>query len=260
MMATVGGKSVHFEQAGRGEDVLLLHGWGVDGKSLLPIARHLASRWRVSVPDLPGFGESPPPEAPWGTADYAELVRGFLDDLGIERAHLVAHSFGGRIALYLSAHWPERVGRLLLVDSAGLRPRRTLRFHLRVGTFKLARGFLRLPLWGIPGSRLVDSLAKRFGSRDYQSASGTMRGTLVRVVNEDLRHLLPSIVAPTLLVWGGDDTETPVRDAYVMEKLIPRSRLIVYPGAGHFSYLDRQPQFLRTLEAFLARGSEGVTA
>lgn len=260
MMATVGERSVHFTQAGQGEDVLLLHGWGVDGKSLSPVAEHLALRWRVSVPDLPGFGGTPAPEAAWGTADYAELVRGLLDRLRIERAHVVAHSFGGRIALYLSAHWPERVGRLLLVDSAGLRPKRTLRFHLKVGTFKFLRGFLNLPVWGTLGTRAVDSWSRRFGSRDYQNASGAMRGTLVRVVNEDLRHLLPSIAAPTLLVWGGDDTATPVGDAHIMEKLIPRARLIVYPGAGHFSYLDRLPQFLRTLDGFLTEsGSEEVT-
>jgi pimeloyl-ACP methyl ester carboxylesterase len=87
-----------------------------------------------------------------------------------------------------------------------------------------------------------------------------MRGTLVRVVNEDLRHLLSSIAAPTLLVWGSDDTATPVGDAHVMEKLSPQARLIVYPGAGHFSYMDRLPQFLRTVDAFLTEsGSKEKT-
>jgi pimeloyl-ACP methyl ester carboxylesterase len=251
MMVAVDGQKVHFTQVGGGDNVLLLHGWGADGQSLSLVAQHLARHLRVTVPDLPGFGKTSAPQTAWGTAEYAQFVRAFLGQLAIGRTHVIAHSFGGRIALYLAAKWPEGVGRLVLVDSAGIRLPRTARYYLTVGAFKALRNLFKLPLWGPLGSRVVDSMSRRLGSKDYREASGTMRGTLVRVVNEDLRHLLPSVTAPTLIIWGSDDAATPVENGQLMAKLVPQARLIIFPGAGHFSYLDRLPQFLRTLDSFL---------
>ncbi|MDR1671718.1 MAG: alpha/beta hydrolase, partial [Alistipes sp.] len=86
---------------------------------------------------------------------------------------------------------------------------------------------------------------------DYNAASPVMRGTMSKVVNEDLRRFMPLIQAPTLLVWGSEDTATPIGDAKIMERLIPDAGLVTFPGAGHYSFLDRPAQFAAVLDSFL---------
>ena len=89
------------------------------------------------------------------------------------------------------------------------------------------------------------------GSADYNAASPVMRQTLVKVVNEDLCELMPHITCPTLLIWGTADTATPLSDAVKMNSLMPESAIVKLEGAGHFSFLDQQPRFLRILASFL---------
>ena len=89
------------------------------------------------------------------------------------------------------------------------------------------------------------------GSSDYNNATPKMRAILSKVVNEDLCHLMPKIAAPTLLFWGENDTATPLADAKRMEKLIPDAGLVTVAGAGHFSFLENMPLFLKVLESFL---------
>src|SRR5205814_400149 len=101
---------------------ILLHGWGCEGASLHPLATHLAQRFRTITPDLPGFGGTTPPPDDWGVPEYASWTLQLLDKLGIGRALLLGHSNGGRIAIYLAATQPAIVDRLILVDSAGIRP------------------------------------------------------------------------------------------------------------------------------------------
>ena len=225
------------------EPVVVLHGWGASIDAVVSIQDGLAAELRVIAFDLPGFGASDPPPGAWGTPDYAELVRSALDRVGLQRVNLLGHSFGGKVSLFLAARWPERVERLVLVNSAGVRlpPSPTLR--ARIAAFKVAR---RLLGNGPVGRRLLD----RFGSTDYRQA-GPMRSVLVKVVNENYRSLLRQVQAPTLLVWGDRDEETSLACAAIMEREIPDAGLVVFPGAGHFSYADDLPRFLRVVSNFL---------
>ena len=97
----------------------------------------------------------------------------------------------------------------------------------------------------------LENLRKKNGSADYNAASPIMRQTLVKVVNEDLQHLMPNVTAPTLLVWGTADDATPLSDAKIMEKLMPEAGLVTFEGAGHYSFLERRDQFLRVLASFM---------
>jgi pimeloyl-ACP methyl ester carboxylesterase len=99
--------------------------------------------------------------------------------------------------------------------------------------------------------RIARRRADQRGSADYRAATGVMRGTLVRIVNEDLRSLLPDIRIPVLLIWGDQDTETPIADGRLMERLIPDSGLVVFEGAGHYAYLEQPGRFCRIVEVFL---------
>jgi pimeloyl-ACP methyl ester carboxylesterase len=207
--------------------------------------------------DLPGFGASDPPPAAWSSDEYAELVRTVLARLGVSRASFIGHSFGGKLSIVLAATHPDLVDRLVLVNSAGIRGKRDSWYYARVYGFKAGKRLLALPpLSGSLGAPLRRRFERRFGSDDYRQA-GTMRGTLVRVVNEDVRDLLPSIAAPTLLIWGELDDSTPVADGQIMERLIPDAGLVVFPGAGHFAYADDYDRFARVATNFLGIRSQG---
>jgi pimeloyl-ACP methyl ester carboxylesterase len=250
MFSRVAGIRTSFQEAGTGPAVVLLHGWGGDSRSFWPVYQALTAEFHVLAPDLPGFGRSALPPAAWGVGDYAEHLRQWLDERGLERIALVGHSFGGRVAIVFAARWPERVTKLVLVASAGIRPRRTPLYYLKVCTARLGRRLLALSAFARTRPRLERWLYTALGATDYQQA-GPLRSTLVRVVNEDLRPLLPTIMAPTLLIWGDRDAATPLADGRTMSRLLPNARLIVYPGAGHFAYLERTDQFIRDLRAFL---------
>ena len=99
--------------------------------------------------------------------------------------------------------------------------------------------------------KFIDGMRKRRGSSDYNDASPMMRSILSKVVNEDLQYCMPNISAPTLLVWGEEDTATPMRDAKIMEKLIPNAGLVSFPGCGHYSFLENPVQFAAVLRYFL---------
>jgi pimeloyl-ACP methyl ester carboxylesterase len=242
----VDGHQVAYRWAGEsGPPVVVLHGWGASIDAVASIQQGLADGRRVLALDLPGFGQSDPPPGVWGSNEYAELVCHVLDRLGLKRVSLIGHSRGGAIAIVIATRWPERVDRLVLVNSAGLRAVRSVRHRARVAVFKLAR---RLVGRGALGQRLLS----RFGSADYRAA-GQLRGTLVRLVNEDLRPLLPRVAAPTLLIWGDRDAETPLSDAAIMEREIPDAGLVIFPGAGHFAYADDPGRFAAVVGHFLPR-------
>ncbi len=253
MLLRINGLETYFTLEGGGDPVVLLHGWGASSQSLAPICGALAGTFRVLVVDLPGFGWSQAPPAAWGIPEYAEHVERLMQQTGIDRAALVGHSFGGRIALALAAGRPTRISRLVLVASAGIRPPRRAGYSLRVATAKLARWFFSLPGWGVTGQRIITTVQGRIGSRDYRSA-GHMRPTLVKVVNEDLTPLLPAIQASTLILWGDQDREVPRRAMETMAARIPRSRLVVLAGAGHFPFQDAPEECCRILEEFLRAG------
>lgn len=242
-------------ETGTGHPLLLLHGWGASKELMLPIAQRL-SGYRVIAPDLPGFGATDPPPAAWGVDEYSAWVIALLDRLGIERTHVVGHSNGGRIAIALAAARPERVARLVLTDSAGIRPRHGWRYQWRVRTFKLLRAAARWRLLPAPLRRAAGGRADRRGSTDYRAAEGTLRASMVRLVNADLRPQLSRLRPPTLLIWGERDVETPPSDARTMERLIPDAGLVMLEGSGHFAYAEQPDRFCRIVDVFL-RGSAG---
>jgi pimeloyl-ACP methyl ester carboxylesterase len=221
---------------------------------MLPIAERL-TKYRVIVPDLPGFGGTAPPPRAWGVDEYSAWLIALLDRLGVASAHVIGHSNGGRIAITLAATRPERVDKLVLTDSAGIRPRHGVRYHWRVRTFKLLRLAARSRLLPAALRHAADTRADRRGSADYRAASGTVRGSMVRLVNADLRAQLPRLRAPTLLIWGDRDRETPPGDARTMERLIPDAGLVMLEEAGHFAYAEQPDRFCRIVDVFLGDGA-----
>lgn len=212
-----------------------------------PVIECLAGSFRVIALDLPGFGESPVPGGAWGTADYAQFVVDLMTALDVERAHFVGHSFGGKTSLYVAATHADRVDKLLLVATSGLRSSPSLKVRAKRGLARSARVAGKL---GPPGAKLRDVVYARIASQDYREA-GAMRPIFVKVVNEDLNHLLARVRASTLLVWGRDDDAVPIAHARRMESAIPDAGLVILDGAGHFPYLDQAAQFCRVALHFL---------
>jgi pimeloyl-ACP methyl ester carboxylesterase len=233
--------------AGVGETVVVLHGWGGRIESMGPVLACLQARFRVLAVDLPGFGDAPAPTEVWGTADYARWLAGLLRSRSLERAHFLGHSFGGKVALTLAATDAALIDKLILVDASGLRSAPSLGARLKRAASHGGRFAGRL---GPPGRAFRDLVYRQVASADYRDA-GPLRPTFVKIVNEDVTELLQRIAAPTLLVWGGRDDDVPVQHGLTMERLIPDAGLVVLEGAGHFSYLDQPERFCRVVRHFL---------
>lgn len=248
----INGQCLHYRESGQpdGAPAVLMHGWGCDRTTLASVAAILEPRMRVISVDFPGHGLSPEPPAVWGVEEYTCLMEGFIEQLNLKNPVLLGHSFGGRVGiLYASRHADVR--KLILVDAAGVKPHRPLSYHLRVKTFKALKIIAPLLLGNKRGHEVVERWRRRKGSADYAAASPMMRAILSKVVNEDLQSVMPSIKAPTLLVWGANDTATPVEDAKIMERLIADAGLVVFPAAGHYSFLDAAGAFSGVIKSFL---------
>lgn len=251
----IDGLRVRHLREGEGPPVVVMHGWGASIETVASIVQALRSVAEVHALDLPGFGESQVPPEPWGVEDYRRFLGRFIDTVGIAApAALVGHSNGGRVAIAMAAAEPDRVSRMILIDSAGIRPKRGFAYHRKVGMAKVGKHAAR---WlGPPGRALRAKLVGRAASADYAAAAAEMRPTFVRLVNSDLKDLMPRVVAPTLLIWGDQDTATPLSDAQLMERLMPDAGLVVFEGAGHYSYLDQPGRFATIARHFLGEGSQ----
>ena len=238
-------------EPGQGPTVVLMHGWGCQASTLASIEQTVKPLGRPVINvDFPGFGDSTEPEEIWGVERYADLMEELLRREGVgDDCVLLGHSFGGRVAIVMASRRP--VGKVVLVDAAGVKPRRSLKYYAKVYTFKTQKHLLRLLLGKERAEERLNKLRAKAGSSDYAGASPKMRAIMSRVVNEDLCHLMPAIKAPTLLIWGENDTATPLADAKKMEQLIPGAGLVSFPGCGHYSFLDNPRQFAAVLTSFL---------
>lgn len=220
---------------GSGENIVFLHGWGASASAFLFVAKRFCGDHRVTVIDFAGFGESEEPSTPYGVPEYTNDVLKLLEHIGIKRAVVVGHSFGGRVCLELSAKHSEYVRKLVLVDSAGLKPRRRLKYYVKIGIHKLLR---KLGLKGLSGSS------------DYKVLSPIMRESFKLVVNYDQTPLLKNISCPTAIFWGDKDRETPPYMAHRLNRGIADSEIFWLSG-GHFSYADDPKKFVLILRAFI---------
>lgn len=251
MKVNIEDTEINYICEGEGKDLLVLHGWGANINTVLSIVNLLKPYFKVYAVDLPGFGASETPREVFGSEDYARIVKKFLDTMQIKKVILIGHSFGGKLSILIGTNYPEIVDKIVLVDSAGLIPKRGLNYYLKVYTFKTLKFLYKTFSFWIDDDKRMEKFYKKFGSTDYKEAEGIMRNILVKVVNEDLKPILKNIQSPTLLIWGDKDTATPLYMGKIMEKEIPESGLVVLEGTGHYSYLEDFNRFAIILKAFL---------
>jgi len=230
---------VNYIQYGEGKDILLLHGWGQNIEMMKILGDNFSNRFRITILDFPGFGESSEPEEVWSIKDYSDMLEEFIKELDIKKPIIMGHSFGGRVAIRYSSNHP--IEKLVLFGSPCIRHNTELPLSV-----KILKGIKKLP-----GMDKIGEFAKNFiGSRDYKAASPVMRQILVNVVNEDLSSFAKDIEEATLLIWGEHDTEAPVEDAKELEGIMIDAALIVLPGT-HYAYIENLGQVVNILNNFI---------
>jgi len=235
----INGIKVNYKIAGEGPAILVLHGWGGSSDSWLAFQGILAEKgYKVVVLDFPGFGKSVTPPQPWNLDDYTSFVLDFAEKLGLEQFFLVGHSFGGRISIKFVIKHPQKVKKLILCDSAGVKPKPGLKTLIIFWLARLGNAIFA-PKHFI---RFKDSARNFFYSflrnKDYVKANGTMKETIKKVLGEDLLSELPRIKTKTLIVWGSADRTVPLKYAHIFKERIADSELEIVPKIGHSPHLE----------------------
>lgn len=224
--------------------IIFLHGWGGSSASWLGTAKMMANLGFYSVVvDFSGFGKSAEPKTPFGVEDYMNEVVALIKSLNLTHVYLVGHSFGGRVAIMLTASKKLKVDKLVLVDSAGVLPRRGFIYKIKVKKYKRLKKKVEC---GKCGAEELNG----YGSSDYVGLSPIMKQTFIKVVNQDLVPYAKNISTETLIVWGKKDKDTPMYMAKKLQKAITGSSLVVLPS-GHYCYIDNFKDFIDELYAFL---------
>ena len=229
---------ISYIRRGEGKDLVLLHGYLSSKESFYPQINYFSQYFRVTALDFPGFGQAEPLPAAWSVSDYAAWTKAALSVLGVRFPHVIAHSFGGRVAVKLLAEG-NSFDRAVLAGCAGIVPRRTPGYRARVRAYRIVRKF---------APRYAE---KHFGSAEYRQRSPLMRESYKQIVNEDLRADAARIARPVLFINGAEDEETPLSSIRIYLSCVKGSRLFCMEGCGHFAHLENPLAFNAAAEEFL---------
>lgn len=243
--------SIYYEVAGNKEKtIILLPGWGDTRSTFSYLISKLEEDATVISFDYPGFGKSLFPNKDMTVYDYALIIKEFLEEHHIENPIFLGHSFGGRLAILLQGYYHYPASKMILIDSAGIKPKKTFYSILRKFCYRLLKS-LSVYFPKRYKKMYLKWLIQCFASSDYKVLPLSMRKTFSNIVEEDLTPYLKEIKAPTLLLWGEEDTSTPLLDGKKMEEEILDSGLVVFPHSGHFSYLDYPNQTVHIIKTYL---------
>ena len=269
---TIHGHQRAFVKAGSGPALLLLHGLGCDHTTWLPVVAALSRRYTVIAPDLLGHGRSAKPRADYSVGGYANGMRDLLTVLGIDKATVVGHSFGGGVAMQFAYQFPERTERMVLVASGGLGPEvtpairavTTPGFHQAMAVLTLPgirhvgkAGLVALSRTDLKAAHDLDEVAEIYDSFKDPAFRTAIRHVVRAVVDwkgqivtmADRAYLTQAM--PMAVIWGRDDRVIPVRHASNAAALAPHARIEVIPHAGHFPHKDHPQRFAKVVHEFI---------
>ncbi len=233
--------------------VVILHGWGLSGKTFAPLAEALKKRgYRVYAPDMPGFGETKIPSKPLTLSDYTVFLNEYLTTNSIDHPVLIGHSFGGRVSLKYNELYPKHVRTLVLSGTPGFTPIPKKKLILFITLAKIG-GFL----FSIPPLSLIQESIRRWyyyvvGAKEYFRAEGTMRETFKGIVKEDLVAAMEAVDMPTFLLWGEFDIIVPLTIAERMHQVMAGSELVMIPEADHGVPFKEPDVFASYVDRFLS--------
>jgi len=270
--ARIHGHDVRYRMAGEGPVILLIHGMAGSSRTWRAVMKNLARDHTVIAPDLLGHGESAKPMGDYSLGAYASGLRDLLvGALGVESATLVGQSLGGGVAMQLAYQHPEICERLVLVASGGLG--REVSWVLRALTLPGAE-YVIPPLFPRFARRAGDKVMHYFHDRGlraphiaemwsaYASLTETPnRHAFIRTVRAVIDpggqtvsardRLYLTAAVPTLIAWGDRDDIIPIAHAHAAHALMPKSRLEIFKGAGHFLHVEHPQRFAELLRDFV---------
>jgi abhydrolase domain-containing protein 6 len=261
-VARVGPFEIPYLEGGRGDALVLVHGFSDSKDSFVDVARSLAASHRIVLPDLLGFAEaSQPLDFEYSLPRLVDVFAGFVDVLGIDRFHLGGNSLGGAISAAYAVRFPQRVRSLALVGAAGVPMPRPSPLQLRIEAGEnpfacsslhdheelMRLVFQRRPPMPQP---LRAHLAQEYIARAPMNAK-ILEDLLADEL--DLTPELGGIRSPTLLVWGDHDRLIDVSAGHVFHRQIPQARLVILHGVGHCPQYEVPGATARLLQGFLAR-------
>lgn len=230
--------SIYYEKYGnKNKTILILPGWGNTRTTFTNIINYFKDKYTIYIIDYPGFGNSPIPNQDLTIYDYANIVRDFLEEFQIINPIIIAHSFGGRIATLLTGYYKEKIDKIIMIDAASIKPKKTIKAFLKEKIYKILKKLIKL-IPKLKQEYYHQKLIKVFASTDYQNLPNSMHKTFKNIVNENLYYYLKNIESEVLLLWGKLDYDTPLKDGYKMNNQIKNSALIIFPKGNHFSYLQ----------------------
>lgn len=220
--------------------LVFLHGWGQNIAMMEPIAKPFANEYSTLIIDLPGFGNSEEPTYVWSLNDYAVMVNSLIKKLNINKVILIGHSFGGKISIIYASLF--EVHKLVLIASPYKVAIKKLTFKQKLLKKMAKVSFLK---------GIATYFKLKIGSTDYKNATPMMRNILVKHVNTETAENCKKIKCPTIIIWGTDDKDVNISNAYEIEKLIPDSAVIEYPNKTHYAYLEDLYKTIEILKSFI---------
>lgn len=241
---------IHYKTYGNSKkSIVILPGWGNTKDTFANIINLLKDKYKIYIVDYPFFGDSPIPNRELTIYDYSELIYNFIKHNHINNPIIIAHSFGGRISSILIGKYKLKVNKLILFDVAGIK-----RFNLKLFIKKTIYKLLKKLTYLLPKCIQVNirnKLLLKFSSNDYLNIPSIMKKTFQNIIKEDLRKYYKNINTETLIIWGDNDLDTPLKDGIYLNKIIKNSALIIYKNSNHFSYLDYPYLTNKILEKYL---------
>ena len=217
--------------------IVFLHGWGASSQFFLPLSNQIDDyQTKHILIDFPPFGKSSEPADVWTLDDYANCLYVILQAEKVKKIIIIAHSFGGRVAICFDNIYTNIVQKILITGGAGIKPKQTIKRVVKKFVYKTIRIF----------NKKIN-----LGSADYKKLSPKMKKTFSNIVEYDLSNLSKNITCPTLLIYGNKDKETPLYMAKKLNKNIKQSKLIVFKGCGHFAYIEKFAKFVNITQSFI---------
>lgn len=239
-------QNIYYQRVGKGQNLVLLHGWGQDVSTFWPVIELLKDNFTLWLIDLPGFGRSEAPTKAFDSKDYAQIIAEFIAVKNIHQPILLGHSFGGKVSLKLAATYPNLIKKLILVGASGIKTVPSFKTLIVYIVAKAAR--LLIPNIFNLKTIIKKKLYQKIES-DYES-SGILKDTFLKTIQEDLTADLKKINTETLIIWGEKDRAVPLKYGKMMYKLIKNSKLAVLEDRGHFLHLQDPERFVYYVKDF----------
>jgi pimeloyl-ACP methyl ester carboxylesterase len=224
--------------------LIILHGWQSSQERWEKVKKEIKKEGiDVIVPDLPGFKTETELDNPWNLNDYVGWFKEFSQHK--RNFFLLGHSFGGRIAIKFSTKYPNKIKGLILVSSAGIKPKKSFLVSIFLPILK--------KLSFLPGYQFFREFFYKYILRktDYLKVKGVMKETFKKIIEQDLSPELSKIKVPTLIIWGRNDKSTPLSDAYLIKEKIKNSKLEILENVSHAPHLEIPEKLSQTIIEFL---------